>query len=180
MVKSLSKNPNVSWECITEIYSGLGWGTYLANQRIAEIGRDLWRSYSPTSLLKAKQAGSVSSHILNKYGDSIASLRCLFQCSNTFIVKKSFFLCLHGIGCTSICAHVPLVLSLTKAWFCLFYLPPSTQVFTYIYHTSPGPSLLAKQSQISQPPKLQMLQSLHHLHGLSLSLFQCVHVSLIL
>lgn len=75
---------------------------------------------------------------------------------------------------------MPLVLSLTKAWFCLFYLPPSTQVFTYIYHISPGPSLLAKQSQISQPPKLQMHQSLHHLHGLSLSLFQCVHISLIL
>lgn len=92
MVKSLSKNPNVSWECITEIYSGLGWGTYLANQRIAEIGRDLWRSYSPTSPLKAEQAGSVSSRVLNKCGDSIASLRCLFQCLNTFIVKKPLFL----------------------------------------------------------------------------------------
>lgn len=40
--------------------------------------------------------------------------------------------------------------------------------------------LLPKQSQISQPLKHQMLQSLYHLHGLPLSLLQCVHGSLIL
>lgn len=88
MVKSLSKNPNVSWACITEIYSGLEPGTYLAHQRIAGIGGDLWRVYSPTSLLKAEQVGSVSSHVLNKCEGSIASLGCLFQCLTIFIVKK--------------------------------------------------------------------------------------------
>lgn len=68
-----------------------------------------------------------------------------------------------------------------KAWFCLFYLPPPIQVFIHIDHIFPKPSLLLpKQSPVSQPLKHQMLQSLYHLHGLPLSLFQCVHGSLIL
>lgn len=143
---------------------------------------ETWRSYSPTSLLKTQQVGSVSSHVLNKYEGSIASLGCLFQCLTTFIVKKkSFLLCLHRIWCTLIRVHVPFDLSLKKAWFCLFHLPPPIQVFIHIDHIFPGSSLLlAKQSQISQPLKHQMLQSLYHLRGLPLSLFQCVHVSLIL
>lgn len=121
----------------------------------------------------------MSSHVLSKYEGFIASLGFLFQCLTTFIVKNPLFFCLHGIWYTLICAHVPLVLSLRKAWFCLFDLPPPIWVLIHTDHTFPGPSLLlAKQSQISQPLKRQMLQSFYHLHGLPLSLFQCVHVSL--
>lgn len=181
MVKSLSKIPNASWACIREIYSGLGWGTYLANQRIAGIEKDLWRSHSPTSLLRAEQVGSVSCHVLSKYEGSIAFLGCLFQCLTTSIVKKKpkLFLMFTWNSVNFNLCRVPLVLSLRKAWFCLFYCPLLIRVLKHTDHAFPGPSLLlAKQSQMPQPLKQKMLQSLYHLHGLPLSLFQCVHVSL--
>lgn len=93
----------------------------------------------PSNLpLKAEQAGSVSSRVLNvsRDGDSTASLDYL-QCLTTFTVKKKTtnkrcFLCLNGICYISICAHVPLVLSLGRAWLHHLYFLHIKYLYTLI------------------------------------------------
>jgi len=85
-----------------------------------------------------------------------------------------------GVSCVSVCAHLPLVLSLGTAEksLALSSLHPLYR-WLYTLNRSPAPSLLqAEQSQLSHPFLTAVtLQSLLHLGGPSLDFVQSLHVS---
>ena len=117
--------------------------------RMAELGRDLWRSSGPTPLLTHSQLPRTMSRQLfniSEDGGSTSSVGNLCRCSVTPAVKECFPIFRWNLLCFTLCP-LPLVLSLgttERAW--LHPFRTSVQVFIYINKILPQPSLLwAKQ-----------------------------------
>ncbi|PKU38985.1 hypothetical protein llap_10711 [Limosa lapponica baueri] len=150
--------------------------------RMVEVGRDLWRSSDPASLLKQgllelfvqlhveKAFDDLQGwRIHNLFGQTMPGLSHPHRKKVVPDVQREPSVVL------------PLVLSLdtTGKSLALFYVP-SLQVFISIEKISPEPSLFqAEQSQLSQPFLVgEILQTLQHLCGPLLGSLQYVHVSL--
>lgn len=86
------------------------------SHRIVGSGRELWKSQSPTHLLKQLPYSGLhrkaSWQVLNfsRKGNSTISLGSLFQCSVTIKIKKFFLAFMWNFLCSSLCS-LPLVLS---------------------------------------------------------------------
>jgi len=89
----------------------------MQNHRLAEVGRDLWRSSCPTAFLKQGHQEPVAwDHVQMAFedlreADSTISLGYLCQCSENFTVKKCFLMLRRNLPHFNLCL-LPLVLSL--------------------------------------------------------------------
>lgn len=110
------------------------------NQRMAEVGRHVWRLSSPSLLVKQGQLeqvaqGSVQSGFQYLQGLRLHSLSV--QPAPEFnhpLSKNVYFLCLCGICCISVHAHCLLFLhwiSLRRDCLHLLYSPPSSIYYTH-------------------------------------------------
>lgn len=136
--------------------------------RIADDGRHLCRSSSPTSSLQAKSIRGISSWVLSisKGGGSAASLVNLLQCS---VTHQVFYCFLFNTEFTAF----QFVALLSCHWALLRRVAPSLLTTlpallpSFYTHTDPPkPSFLqADQDQLSQPLLMCLtLQAPHHVH----------------
>jgi len=153
------------------------------NDKIVDVGRDLWRSSCQTPLPKqghSQLLRTMSTRLLNisKDKDSTTPLGNLCQCLVILTVKKCFLMFTRNLLGFSLCPW-PLVLSLNTTEKSLAL---SSQVFINITKISPHPSLLwSIQSQLSQLFFMgEVLQALNHLCGPSLDSLHYVLVPLVL
>lgn len=124
------------------------------DHRVAKAGRDLWRSSSPTPLLKKAHVELVDQDIQMAF-ENLQRWR-FHNCSGHPVPVHGhphiFFLCLEGNPCASVCAHwlwschqAPLKRALLCPFFALLLRHLHTQT------SFPEPPLLqTEQSQLSQ------------------------------
>lgn len=138
--------------------------------RMAGVGREIWRSSCPTSLLQQFQLEQVAQdqfQVCLKYlqrSNSTTSPGSLFQCS-LILKEKDFFLIFRWTLCYSLCL-LSLVLLLGTTERSLPCLEtPSLQIFACREDVHFQLSLLrTEQARLPQPfLGREMLQFLHHL-----------------
>lgn len=139
---------------VTGIAKHLAAGNAWLFHRAVEVGRDLWRSSSPT--LSGRSVASykrmpeiVSNQVLStsKHRDPATSLGNLYQYSIILRVKKSLFLCLNRIS---------LYIYIVRLNIDIYLYPEIRITLLWILSLYILRSLLLRMQSISKPPKAQV------------------------
>lgn len=87
------------------------------NNRVVEVGRDIWRSSSPSRVRQSRFFRAVSSQVLNIVKDEDCNLSGSDRIS-----------CISFCACCLLSCHLT---QLRRAWLCLLYspLPPSAGIY---------------------------------------------------